>query len=89
MSYNCSRINGDGSSCFGGLNDCGDCYPCDTSVGVGEECNSSPLVSDYDILKTRGVPSQGSTTTGPRGGSMEQFTEFRNMSGCGLWMCGD
>ena len=42
-----------------------------------------------DIKITRGVPSKGSTTAGPRGQRMDQFTEFSNMSGCGLWMCGD
>ena len=41
MSYNCSRLNADGSSCYGGLNDCGDCYPCNTNIGVGEECNGT------------------------------------------------
>ena len=86
--YNCSRINANGSSCFGELNDCEDCYPCDTSVGVGEQC---PPVEDFTnggihIAKTRGVPSQGSTTHGARG----QSQAFSNYGGAtlspGVWM---
>lgn len=91
MSWNCVVNQGNGS-CYGSMNNDppGGCYPCDTTIDDPASIGGGGGgVIHADISKTRGVPSQGSTTTGPRGGSMEQFTEFKNMSGCGLWMCGD
>ena len=77
MSYNCSTIRADGSSCFGTLNGCNtdnDCYPCDTNNDGGPYNDCNGMVSD--IRKTRGVPGMGSTSRGPRG----QELAFRNFS---------
>ena len=32
MNWNCTRINEDGSSCYGSMNNDGTCYPCDSEV---------------------------------------------------------
>ena len=90
MSYVCSSLLAC-PTCGPGCN-----YECSSNTPAPGVCESVPrsgLVSNSDfddyISKTRGVPSKGSTDYGPRGQRMDQFTEFRNMSGCGLWMCGD
>ena len=57
MSYNCSSIRGDGSSCFGQLTPSGNgCEPCDTEIE-----NENSVSDGFVISKTRGVPGMGST----------------------------
>ena len=73
MSYNCSSIRGDGSSCFGQLTPSGNgCEPCDTEIE-----NENSVSDGFVISKTRGVPGMGSTNYGPRG----QKQTFRRFAG--------
>ena len=51
MSYNCSSIRGDGSSCFGQLTPSGNgCEPCDTEIE-----NENSVSDGFVISKTRVV----------------------------------
>ena len=50
MNWNCTRINDDGSSCYGSMNNDGTCYPCDSEIddpasvgGVGGGLGETPM----------------------------------------------